>query len=54
MISGSCSYIIGEDEVILHEGDSLFFDGRVPHVPVNRGEIPSKMLVLYFFLSKNE
>lgn len=49
ILSGDCSYQIGDDEVLLHEGDTLFFDGRVPHVPVNNGKIPCKMLVIYFF-----
>lgn len=54
ILTGECYYIIGEEEVLLKEGDSIFFDGRIPHVPVNRGTIPSKMLVLYFFFQKNE
>ncbi len=51
MISGECFYTIGEEEVLLKEGDSIFFDGRTPHVPVNKGKISAKMLVLYFFLN---
>jgi mannose-6-phosphate isomerase-like protein (cupin superfamily) len=51
MISGECFYTIGEEEVLLKEGDSIFFDGRIPHVPVNKGKISAKMLVLYFFLN---
>ncbi|WP_316817998.1 XRE family transcriptional regulator [Pedobacter nyackensis] len=54
ILTGECSYIIGEDEVLLEEGDSLFFDGRIPHVPVNRGTVPSKMLVIYFLFQKDE
>lgn len=54
ILTGECWYVIGEEEVLLKEGDSIFFDGRIPHVPVNRGNVPSKMLVLYFFLQKNE
>ncbi|WP_082331903.1 helix-turn-helix domain-containing protein [Mangrovimonas xylaniphaga] len=50
ILSGECSYIIGEEEVLLKEGDSLFFDGRIPHVPINRGTESSKMLVIYFFM----
>ncbi|MFT4803537.1 MAG: transcriptional regulator with XRE-family HTH domain [Psychroserpens sp.] len=51
MLSGECIYMIGENEVLLKEGDSLFFDGRIPHVPINRGRISAKMVVLYFFLN---
>ncbi len=50
VLSGECSYIIGEEEVLLKEGDSIFFDGRIPHVPINKGTRPSKMLVVYFFI----
>lgn len=50
ILSGSCHYLIGEEEVELHEGDSIFFDGRIPHVPINKGTSSSKMLVMYFFI----
>ncbi|MBI6118019.1 helix-turn-helix domain-containing protein [Salegentibacter maritimus] len=50
MVSGSCNYIIGEDEVTVNEGDALFFDGRIPHVPVNKSDQKAKMLVMYFYL----
>ena len=50
VLSGECHYIIGEEEVLLTEGDSIFFDGRIPHVPVNRGKETSRMLVVYFFI----
>ncbi|MBX9806376.1 MAG: XRE family transcriptional regulator [Flavobacteriaceae bacterium] len=51
MLSGECIYNIGEEEVLLKEGDSIFFDGRIPHVPINRGNVSAKMLVLYFFFN---
>ncbi|KLT69102.1 MULTISPECIES: helix-turn-helix domain-containing protein [Flavobacterium] len=51
MLSGECVYIIGDDEVLIKEGDSIFFDGRIPHVPVNRSTTTAKMLVLYFFFN---
>ncbi|WP_149304330.1 helix-turn-helix domain-containing protein [Pareuzebyella sediminis] len=50
MLSGECSYIIGEEEVLLKEGDSIFFDGRIPHVPINKSSVASTMLVTYFFI----
>lgn len=50
LLSGECSYIIDETEVVLKEGDAIFFDGRIPHVPVNRSTNTTKMLVLYFFI----
>lgn len=50
VLSGECNYIIDETEVVLKEGDAIFFDGRIPHVPVNRSTKTTKMLVLYFFI----
>nr|WP_315257955.1 XRE family transcriptional regulator [uncultured Flavobacterium sp.] len=51
MLSGECYYVIGDDEVLLNEGDSIFFDGRIPHVPINRSKTSAKMLVLYFLFN---
>ena len=50
ILTGECHYVIGDQEVILYEGDSIFFDGRIPHVPVNKSNTTSKMLVIYFFI----
>jgi transcriptional regulator with XRE-family HTH domain len=49
MLSGECVYVLDNEEVLLKEGDSIFFDGRIPHVPINRSTSTAKMLVLYFF-----
>ena len=51
IISGECTYVIGEEEVLLKSGDSIFFDGRIPHVPVNKSNLSSTMLVVYFYIS---
>lgn len=50
MLSGECFYDIDGEEVLLKDGDSIFFDGRLPHVPINRGAVSAKMLVVYFFI----
>ncbi len=50
LLSGECCYIIDDEEVVLQEGDSIFFDGRIPHVPENRSTNTASMLVLYFFI----
>lgn len=49
VLTHECYYIIGDEEVLLQEGDAIFFDGRIPHVPVNRGNESSKMLVLSLY-----
>lgn len=49
LLSGSCEYEIDGEIVELREGDSLFFDGRLPHVPRNPYKKPAKMLVCYLY-----
>lgn len=46
-LRGSVTMVIGDEEVVLNPGDALYFDGRQPHAPANRGRIPAEMLVVY-------
>lgn len=52
IISGEVNYLIGNETYNLNEGDSLFFDGRIKHVPINKSSEPCKMLIVYFFSNK--
>jgi transcriptional regulator with XRE-family HTH domain len=52
ILKGSVDYHINGQVYSLNEGDSLFFDGRLPHVPKNTGRIPCEMLIIYFFNQK--
>ncbi|MDH6600104.1 transcriptional regulator with XRE-family HTH domain [Myroides gitamensis] len=54
MIKGECTYVIGEEEVLVQTGDSILFDGRIPHVPINQTQENCLMLVVYFFYDKND
>lgn len=47
LLRGAVEYHLGNDIVSLEAGDSLLFDGRTPHVPVNQGEEVATMLVVY-------
>lgn len=49
IISGKTKFLFENSEVILEEGDSLLFDGRLPHSPVNIGKGKLRMLAIYFF-----
>lgn len=51
VIKGAAHYQIGSDVVALGEGDSLYFNGRVPHAPSNPHATPCTMLVVYFFFN---
>lgn len=48
LIKGDINYKINEHTIHLKEGDSLYFDGRLPHVPVNNINSESILLVVYF------
>lgn len=49
VVKGSVEYIINNESYIVEEGDSIFFDGRLPHKPANVGEGDALILVVYFF-----
>ena len=48
ILKGEVKYVIDNEEVILKEGDSLYFNGKFPHVPVSISDESCVMLVLYF------
>ena len=52
IISGQIEYQINGDKILLGPGDSLLFDGRISHTPVNMGQNTASMLVVYFFEEK--
>ncbi len=52
IIKGEIEYTVGDETHLLKEGDSLFFDGRVPHKPKNAQNEPAQMLVVHFFAEK--
>ncbi|MEM6633420.1 MAG: XRE family transcriptional regulator [Bacteroidota bacterium] len=53
VIKGEVSYVIDKEKVVLHKGDTLFFDGRIPHYPENHSKEEASMLVTYFFLDSS-
>lgn len=52
VIKGEIECNIGEETHALKEGDSLFFDGRVPHKSSNLAKEDSLLLIVYFFVEK--
>ena len=49
MLQGSVEYWIEDACILFEEGDSLFYDGRLPHVPINASNTEARMLVIYLF-----
>lgn len=52
MLSGEIEYQFNEERYVLSQGDSMLFDGRIPHTPKNLGNQTAIMLVIYFFEEK--
>ena len=52
VLSGNIEYQFNEDRITLNQGDSMLFDGRIPHTPKNMGTQTASMLVIYFFEEK--
>ena len=52
VLYGDIEYQFNEKRVVLNQGDSMLFDGRVPHTPKNLGSQTAAMLVIYFFEEK--
>lgn len=48
VIKGNLIYELGDKRFDLEEGDSLFFNGNIPHVPVNKTNTEAIILVIYF------
>jgi transcriptional regulator with XRE-family HTH domain len=49
ILKGSIEYIIEKETFTLHEGDTLFFNGRAPHRLKNIGNTEALLLVVYLF-----
>ncbi len=52
ILHGEVEYQFGKEKIILNEGDSVLFDGRLPHTPKNPGTTKAAILVIYFFEEK--
>lgn len=52
ILQGEVEYFISGNTYHLRAGDSLFFDGRLMHVPKNVGKKTCIMLIVYFFNQK--
>lgn len=49
ILSGKVDYIFEDQTYSLSDGDSMLFDGRLPHTPKNTSDQKATMLILYFF-----
>ncbi len=47
ILKGEIKFHYGKEKIVLKKGDSIFFDGRTPHVPENMGKSEARFLVVY-------
>lgn len=52
MLSGTCEYHLHNEVIELEEGDALYFNASVPHLPINKSRRRVVMLVIYFIQAK--
>jgi len=52
LVAGNIDYQLGSATISMKEGDSLFFDGRVPHLKINKSEQTARILVIYLLFNK--
>jgi transcriptional regulator with XRE-family HTH domain len=53
ILNGTIEYEFDHTTYTLNQGDSMLFDGRIPHTPKNTGNKIARMLVIYFFEDPN-
>jgi len=54
MLSGKIRFNLGKESFALSAGDALYFDGRVPHVPINAARSPAGLLVIYLLKQRDK
>ncbi len=47
VLEGEADFKLGLDTIALGKGDTIFFDGRIPHVMLNHGSKNAKFLAIY-------
>lgn len=46
MLRGEVQYRLGADTVLLQEGDTLLYNGKIPHMPLNRSDKAVSLLAI--------
>jgi quercetin dioxygenase-like cupin family protein len=47
LLAGKIEFVLDAEPVAMAAGDTLLFDGRIPHVPRNVGAQPARLYVTY-------
>jgi transcriptional regulator with XRE-family HTH domain len=52
LAEGDIDYRLGNVAITMAQGDSLFYDGRVPHLKINHTQQTARILVIYLLFNK--
>jgi transcriptional regulator with XRE-family HTH domain len=52
VVKGEMHFYLNDESILVREGESLFFDGNIPHVPLNKTDEEVTYVVTYFFGNK--
>lgn len=52
LVEGGIDYKLGDATITMNQGDSLFFDGRVPHLKINKSTHTARILVIYLLFNQ--
>ena len=52
LVEGDIDYKLGDTTITMNQGDSLFFDGRVPHLKINKSTQTARILVIYLLFNQ--
>lgn len=54
ILEGEINYQIDDEFVLLKKGDTLLYNGNIPHVPHNETDQKARMLVIYFYYNSSK
>jgi len=53
LLDGNIDFYLGTEKITMANGDSLYFEGEIPHYPHNTSKGPAKLLVIYALRQQN-
>ena len=54
ILKGEINYRLDDKIILLKQGDSLFFNGKIPHVPYNKTDKVANLLVIYLLTAQKD
>jgi transcriptional regulator with XRE-family HTH domain len=52
LLEGTMDFFLANEKITMHEGDSLYFEGNIPHHPENNTDKKALLLVVYSIMQE--